>query len=92
VPDGQVCGEPGQYPEVDPGGGGQPERGSLAGRVESESSGSAVDELREEVSSLRRQVGVLQTQLIDLYARVGQPYPREDAKPQPRSARRAVGE
>lgn len=70
----------------------QDEVTSLAARVDSGSNEPAIDELREEVSGLRRQVGVLQTQLIDLYARVGQPYPREDAKPQPRPGRRAVGE
>lgn len=33
-------------------------------------------ELRDEVAQLRREVGVLQTQLIDLYGRTGNQYPR----------------
>lgn len=38
-----------------------------------------LEEVRQELADLRRIVGVLQTQLIDLYGRVGQPYPRESA-------------
>ncbi|WP_277032267.1 winged helix-turn-helix domain-containing protein [Actinacidiphila oryziradicis] len=41
---------------------------------------SDVDELREEVDELRRTVGLLQTRLIDLYARTGQPYPHDEAR------------
>ncbi|MET8808150.1 GntR family transcriptional regulator [Streptomyces sp. NPDC004546] len=56
---------------------------------------TAVEELRAEIVDLRRSVAVLQAQLIELYGRVGQPYPRdkaplksEDESGQPR---RAVG-
>ncbi|MFB7852909.1 GntR family transcriptional regulator [Streptomyces sp. NPDC056053] len=38
-----------------------------------------LEEVRRELADLRRIVGILQTQLIDLYGRVGQPYPRESA-------------
>ncbi|MEV6317200.1 GntR family transcriptional regulator [Streptomyces sp. NPDC051776] len=53
---------------------------------------STVTELREEVGELRRAVSQLQTRLIDLYSRTGQPYPHEA----PRSSesgerRRAAG-
>jgi DNA-binding GntR family transcriptional regulator len=47
----------------------------LAQRRESPSLG----ELREEVAELGRQVSTLQTQLIDLYGRTGQPYPHDGA-------------
>jgi DNA-binding GntR family transcriptional regulator len=48
---------------------------------------SALDQLREEVEDLRRQLGVLHTQLIDLYSRVDQPYPHErEAAPAERRA------
>ncbi|MFG2789110.1 GntR family transcriptional regulator [Streptomyces sp. NPDC048419] len=39
----------------------------------------AVEELRAEIADLRRSVAVLQAQLIELYGRVGQPYPRDKA-------------
>ncbi|MGW1529260.1 GntR family transcriptional regulator [Streptomyces sp. NPDC001588] len=39
----------------------------------------AVEELRVEIAGLRRSVAVLQAQLIELYGRVGQPYPRDKA-------------
>ncbi|MGW3765919.1 winged helix-turn-helix domain-containing protein [Streptomyces sp. NPDC005131] len=38
-----------------------------------------LEEIRHELSDLRRIVAVLQTQLIDLYGRLGQPYPRDAA-------------
>jgi len=40
-----------------------------------------IDTLRSELAALRREVGVLHTQLIDLYGRVGQPYPHAEAGP-----------
>ncbi|MBT2367138.1 GntR family transcriptional regulator [Streptomyces sp. ISL-10] len=56
---------------------------------------AALEELREEMAELRRSVAVLQAQLIELYGRVGQPYPRDKAplKTEASSdqARRAVG-
>lgn len=52
-------------------------------------------EFRRELSELRRVVAVLQTQLIDLYGRMGQPYPRESAPLPERTSgaehRRATG-
>ncbi|MGW3360559.1 winged helix-turn-helix domain-containing protein [Streptomyces bungoensis] len=49
----------------------------------------------EELAELRRVVGVLQAQLIELYGRVGQPYPREAAplrdSTSPVGQRRAAG-
>jgi DNA-binding GntR family transcriptional regulator len=39
------------------------------------------DQLQMELAELRRQVGTFHTQLIDLYSRVGQPYPHEAARP-----------
>ncbi|WP_432019015.1 winged helix-turn-helix domain-containing protein [Streptomyces sp. 1222.5] len=38
-----------------------------------------VEGLRDEIADLRRAVAVLQAQLIELYGRVGQPYPRDKA-------------
>jgi DNA-binding GntR family transcriptional regulator len=38
-----------------------------------------LEEFRRELAELRRVVAVLQTQLIDLYGRLGQPYPHESA-------------
>ncbi|MFF7713465.1 GntR family transcriptional regulator [Streptomyces sp. NPDC007988] len=56
---------------------------------------AAVDELREEMAELRRSVAVLQAQLIELYGRVGQPYPRDKTplktEAAPDHSRRAVG-
>lgn len=56
---------------------------------------AAIDELREEMAELRRSVAVLQAQLIELYGRVGQPYPRDKAplrtEAAPDQSRRAVG-
>lgn len=40
---------------------------------------ATLEEFRQELSELRRVVAVLQTQLIDLYGRMGQPYPRDCA-------------
>jgi DNA-binding GntR family transcriptional regulator len=39
---------------------------------------SAIEEVRRELDELRRHVGTVQAHLIDLYARVGQPYPRDE--------------
>lgn len=56
---------------------------------------AAIDELREEMVELRRSVAVLQAQLIELYGRVGQPYPRDKVplrtEAAPDQSRRAVG-
>lgn len=38
-----------------------------------------LEAFRQELAELRRVVAVLQTQLIDLYGRMGQPYPRDAA-------------
>jgi DNA-binding transcriptional regulator YhcF (GntR family) len=38
-----------------------------------------LEAFRRELADLRRIVAVLQTQLIDLYGRMGQPYPRDSA-------------
>lgn len=48
----------------------------LARRDES----SAIERLRADVADLRRQLGVFHAQLMDLYSRMGQPYPHEDAR------------
>jgi DNA-binding GntR family transcriptional regulator len=69
----------------------QHEVAALTTRVDSTSDGVAVAQLRDEVADLRKQLGVLQTQLIDLYSRVGQPYPREK-KPAAAPARRVSGD
>lgn len=51
---------------------------------------SDVQALKDEVAELRREVGVLQTQLIDLYGRTGNQYPRNgDAGHGARDVRRA---
>jgi DNA-binding GntR family transcriptional regulator len=39
---------------------------------------SAIEDLRQEVDELRRHLGTVHTQLIDLYGRLGQPYPHDD--------------
>ncbi|MGW7261276.1 winged helix-turn-helix domain-containing protein [Streptomyces sp. NPDC054834] len=52
----------------------------------------ALDDLRQELSDLRGTVELLQSQLIDLFGRLGQPYPRDarpaqdPASPRPRQA------
>ncbi|MET8074901.1 GntR family transcriptional regulator [Streptomyces sp. NPDC005303] len=48
-------------------------------RLEPGAGRDAVEELRVEITDLRRSVAVLQAQLIELYGRVGQPYPRDKA-------------
>jgi GntR family transcriptional regulator len=45
----------------------------LAETVES----AAVSELRKEIADLRHQVGTLQANLVDLYEKVGQSYPKD---------------
>ena len=42
------------------------------------------EQLQAELVDLRRQVGTFHTQLIDLYSRVGQPYPHEGSRPSER--------
>jgi DNA-binding GntR family transcriptional regulator len=64
----------------------------LAQRDES----TAVERLRTDVADLRRQLGVFHAQLMDLYSRMGQPYPHEDAraperKTVPKARRAATG-
>ncbi|WP_406443075.1 GntR family transcriptional regulator [Streptomyces sp. NBC_01613] len=49
------------------------------GELEPGAGRDAVEELRDEIADLRRSVAVLQAQLIELYGRVGQPYPRDKA-------------
>jgi DNA-binding GntR family transcriptional regulator len=39
---------------------------------------SAIEDLRWELDELRRHLGTVHTQLIDLYGRLGQPYPHDD--------------
>lgn len=57
---------------------------------------AALDDLRSEIAEIRRAMAVLQSQLIDLYGRVGQPYPRDKAPIKgdsaPERSRRAVGD
>ena len=50
----------------------------------------AIEQLRGEVRELQRQHGRLQTLLMDLYSRTGQPYPHERSGEE-RPTRRAVG-
>jgi DNA-binding transcriptional regulator YhcF (GntR family) len=50
-------------------------RGRLEELAEAGGNGQALEELRAEVADLRRAVGILQAQLIDLYGRTGQQYP-----------------
>jgi DNA-binding GntR family transcriptional regulator len=38
---------------------------------------TAIDQLRSEITDMRRQLGVFHAQLMDLYSRMGQPYPHE---------------
>lgn len=48
-------------------------------QVEESASGASAAEvqgLRDEIAQLRREVGILQTQLMDLYGRTGNQYPR----------------
>lgn len=55
-------------------------REDLAGltlRVDDTPTGDAVAALRTEMEELRRQIAVLQTQVMDLYSRIGRPYPRD---------------
>jgi DNA-binding GntR family transcriptional regulator len=54
---------------------------------------SASEELREEVVQMRRQLGEFRAQLIELYARTGHQYPRDQAdQDEPRARpRRAAG-
>ena len=47
----------------------------------------ALEDLRGELSELRNTVDVLQSQLINLFARLGQPYPRDARPPQSGSQR-----
>lgn len=55
-----------------------------------------VDALRNELAELRRAVATLQAQLIELYGRVGQQYPRDRAPIEgdrpPRQERKAAGQ
>ncbi|MEW2467900.1 winged helix-turn-helix domain-containing protein [Streptomyces sp. NPDC046994] len=50
----------------------------------------ALDDLRRELNELRSTVELLQSQLMDLFGRLGQPYPR-DAHPPQSHPRRANG-
>ncbi|WP_405807473.1 winged helix-turn-helix domain-containing protein [Streptomyces sp. NBC_00210] len=56
---------------------------------------TALEDLKEEMKDLRRSVAVLQAQLIELYGRVGQPYPHDKAPIKgaaaPERTRRAAG-
>jgi DNA-binding GntR family transcriptional regulator len=60
---------------------------------ESATGGSAaeVQALRDEVAQLRHDVGVLQTQLIDLYGRTGNQYPRHSGEDQDARGFRRAG-
>jgi DNA-binding GntR family transcriptional regulator len=55
----------------------------LAGRV-----GETIE---PELAELRQHIGTLQAQLMELYARTGQPYPHAAAHDQPQRRRRASG-
>jgi DNA-binding GntR family transcriptional regulator len=50
---------------------------ALAEQVDSKLNPADLDEIRHEIKQLRRAFSVLQTHVIDLYSRMGQPYPRE---------------
>lgn len=50
-----------------------------------------LDDVRDAVQQLRRQVARLQTQLIELYGKTGHAYPRETAEPTTRQRRRSAG-
>jgi DNA-binding transcriptional regulator YhcF (GntR family) len=64
---------------------------SLAAHVEDAMGSTTVGELRRDVDELRRQLGVLQAQVIDLYGRTGHPYPRDELqRAQPTEAREAT--
>ncbi|MFD8375310.1 GntR family transcriptional regulator [Streptomyces sp. NPDC059688] len=60
-----------------------------------EADAGTLEAFRRELADLRRIVAVLQTQLIDLYGRMGQPYPRDAAplqeRPSDTERRRAAG-
>jgi DNA-binding GntR family transcriptional regulator len=47
--------------------------------------------IEPELAELRQHVGTLQAQLMELYARTGQPYPHPAAQDQPRRRRQASG-
>ncbi|MFD8034671.1 GntR family transcriptional regulator [Streptomyces sp. NPDC059717] len=47
--------------------------------LEPDTGRAALEELRAEIVDLRRSVAILQAQLIELYGRVGQQYPRDKA-------------
>ena len=55
------------------------EVGRIGDQVHSQTDAPAIDQLRQEFADLRRQVGQLHAQLVDLYARTGHNYPREHA-------------
>ncbi|UPK76406.1 GntR family transcriptional regulator [Nocardioidaceae bacterium SCSIO 66511] len=53
---------------------------------------SVIEELRGELTYLRRQVAVLRSHLMDLYGRMGQPYPHDEVHAdEMESAERATG-
>ena len=58
--------------------------GSLARKIDSTPSG--LQQLQEDLGELRRQTALIETHLMDLYARLGQPYPHK-ALPDERAAR-----
>jgi DNA-binding GntR family transcriptional regulator len=53
------------------------ELGALAEQIDGKPSTADLDEIRDEIKQLRRAFGVLQTHVMDLYSRMGQPYPRD---------------
>lgn len=55
-----------------------------------QNSDAAIDELREDTAVLKRQLATLQNHLVELYARLGQPYPHETTASSERK-RRARG-
>lgn len=59
--------------------------GQLARRVDG--TPEALQRLQDDLKELRRHAAQIETSLMDLYARVGQPYPHE----QPRAGRRDAG-
>jgi DNA-binding GntR family transcriptional regulator len=50
---------------------------ALAEQVNGKPNAADLIEIRDEIKQLRRAFGVLQTHVMDLYSRMGQPYPRE---------------
>lgn len=66
-------------------------RGYFVADAQQAASSDPVQVLTGEVAELRELVGVLQTHLIELYGRLGQPYPGTERISQQTRKRRATG-